>query len=397
MKDEIATAQTDEHPIRPGERRILFMEPFFGGSHRDFAEGLIAASRHRIDLVSLPDRFWKWRMRGAALHWAKTIAASAPYDAWIATDLVSLAELKGIVGHPPTPSLLYFHENQLSYPLPPGEALDVQFGFTNIASALAAELVVFNSRYQMTAFFHTLPAFLRRMPDHRPGWVMDAIRAKARVIYPGCRFPAGPAPKTASMVGEGPPLILWNHRWEFDKNPELFFRVLGRMEERGLSFRLALLGERYRRIPACFVDARRRFGHRIVVDHFEEDRGRYRQWLQRGDVVISTSDQENFGMSMVEAMRRGCIPILPRRLSYPEVLPTRYHEHFLYDTEEQLTERLSFCLSRLEAAKRLADGLTDAMETFAWDKRIDAFDNALESLIDPSHAIIPGKGDPSEG
>ncbi len=389
--------QTDKHTDTPGDRRILFMEPFFGGSHRDFAEGLIASSRHQIDLVSLPDRFWKWRMRGAALQWVKIIAASTPYDAWIVTDLVSLAELKGIVGPPFPPSLLYFHENQLSYPLSPGEALDVQFGFTNIASALAADQVVFNSRYQMNAFFHRLPAFLRQMPDHRPGWVIEAIRAKATVMYPGCRFPPGPAPETLPRIGSEPPLILWNHRWEFDKNPELFFRVLDRMEAWGLPFRLALLGERYHKIPRCLADARRRLGHRIVVDKFEEDRGRYRQWLERGDVVVSTADQENFGISVVEAMRHGCIPILPRRLSYPEVLPIHFHDQFLYDSEEQLTERLAFSLTRLETARQLAVGLPEAMERFAWSKRIDTFDTALEVLMGPSQAISPGKGNPSDG
>ncbi|HHC23852.1 MAG TPA: DUF3524 domain-containing protein, partial [Desulfobacterales bacterium] len=32
--------------------RFLFLEPFFGGSHRSFAEGWIANSRHTIDLLT---------------------------------------------------------------------------------------------------------------------------------------------------------------------------------------------------------------------------------------------------------------------------------------------------------------------------------------------------------
>ena len=43
---------------------ILFLESFYGGSHREFADGLVQRSRHRIELHTLPARFWRWRMRG---------------------------------------------------------------------------------------------------------------------------------------------------------------------------------------------------------------------------------------------------------------------------------------------------------------------------------------------
>ena len=31
------------------------------------------------------------------------------------------------------------------------------------------------------------------------------------------------------------PLILWNHRWEYDKNPTDFFKVLYKMQEKNLN------------------------------------------------------------------------------------------------------------------------------------------------------------------
>ncbi|MBW2579340.1 MAG: DUF3524 domain-containing protein, partial [Deltaproteobacteria bacterium] len=37
--------------------KFLFLEPFYGGSHRDFADGWIKHSRHRFDLFTLPARF----------------------------------------------------------------------------------------------------------------------------------------------------------------------------------------------------------------------------------------------------------------------------------------------------------------------------------------------------
>ena len=55
----------------------LFLESFYGGSHREFVDGLVQHSRHRIDLHTLPTRFWHWRMRGAALHFACAVARPA--------------------------------------------------------------------------------------------------------------------------------------------------------------------------------------------------------------------------------------------------------------------------------------------------------------------------------
>ncbi|MFZ7128740.1 MAG: tRNA-queuosine alpha-mannosyltransferase domain-containing protein [Desulfobacterales bacterium] len=358
------------------------LEPFFGGSHRDFALGLTAHSRHRIDLATLPDRFWKWRMRGAALHWAGKLTAPGKYDGLIVTDLMSLAELKGILGGEMPPSLLYFHENQLAYPLAAGESLDVQFGFTNIASALAAERIAFNSRYQMEDFLSRLPDFLGRMPDHRPMWVIEAIRNRSRVIYPGCRLDpdTGARPDTGETP-DGAPLIIWNHRWEFDKQPDVFFQALYRAADRGLPFRVALLGERYREIPGCFVEARRRLGDRLIHEGHVEDRTAYLAWLDRGDIVISTAAQENFGIAVVEAVRCGCIPLLPDRLSYPEILPEAYHRYFLYDSQIDLESRLVRILEDPSSARARAEGLQESMHRFAWTNRIGPFDELIESMI----------------
>lgn len=117
-------------------KRLLFLEPFFGGSHRDFAEGLVAHSRHKIDLITLPARAWKWRMRGAALHLIRKIASPGAYQGVIVSDLLSLSDLKTLWGRDFPPALVYFHESQFTYPLAPGEHMDYQFGFTDITTCL---------------------------------------------------------------------------------------------------------------------------------------------------------------------------------------------------------------------------------------------------------------------
>jgi glycosyltransferase involved in cell wall biosynthesis len=390
--------------------KILFLESFYGGSHKDFADGLLSRSRHRIDLESLPARFWKWRMRGAALHFAHRIPDPSGYDGLLATDLMSVSDLKSLWAGKCPPVLLYFHENQLSYPLPEGESMDYQFGFTDITSALAADRVLFNSRFHRESFLRDLPPFIRRMPEHKPLWVVEEIERKSGVLYPGCSFlhPGEKSGASSADVGGAekgaaeastPPLIIWNHRWEFDKDPEAFFAALDAAKSRGHAFRLALLGESFQAVPKAFEAARERYGGWIVRYGYVESKEEYVRWLRRGDVVISTAIQENFGFSVVEAIRYGCRPLLPHRLSYPELLPKRFHADCLYSNREELASKLcrllahpreKLCGSRLPVRTRSPGAgaelcekrgeLSRSMDRFAWENLIAAYDEELERL-----------------
>ena len=198
-------------------------------------------------------------MRGAALYFAKKIPSPKDYHGLITTDLMSLSDLTSLWRRSPLPSLVYFHENQLTYPLAPGERMDFQFGFTDITTALAADQVLFNSHTHFNAFFEKLPDFLNLMPEYRPKWVIDEIRNKADVLYPGCCFPAQEKWARPTPPANLPPLIIWNHRWEFDKNPKDFFDALDAVLERGLDFRLALLGENFQMVPKEFIAAKERY------------------------------------------------------------------------------------------------------------------------------------------
>jgi glycosyltransferase involved in cell wall biosynthesis len=361
------------------QKRFLFLESFYGGSHQDFADGLIAHSRHAIDLLTLPARFWKWRMRGAALHFIKKAPSLNRYDGLIATDLMALADFKALAGPACPPALVYFHENQFTYPLAPGEKIDYQFGFTDITTALAADLIRFNSHTHCNAFFEGLPAFLKMMPEHRPRWVVDAIRSKADVLYPGCCIPASDQP-LSKIDRTAPPLIIWNHRWEFDKNPQQFFDALDAVANQGADFRLALLGENCQTVPKVFIRARKRYGRRILQYGHVASKAAYFDWLKQGAIAISTAQQENFGISVVEAVRFGCYPLLPKRLAYPEIIPENFHPHVLYQDQEDLIARLHRLLSRFDDHQVLRTQLAKAMGCYAWEAMVDRYDGLLDSL-----------------
>jgi len=358
--------------------RFLFIEPFFGGSHRDFAEGLIAHSCHQIDLYTLPARFWKWRMRGAALYFAEKITSPTDYDGLITTNLMSLSDLKMLWGAACPPVLVYFHENQITYPLAAGEHRDFQFGFTDITTALAAQKNLFNSHTHMNAFFEALPGFIRTMPEYKPMWVVDTIKAKAEVLYPGCRF----YQKRNRTTSQFPlaPLVIWNHRWEFDKNPADFFDALAEVEKLGFDFRIALLGENFQKVPKAFIDAKARFGNKIIQYGYIKSKKEYVSMLSQGQIVISTSNNENFGISVIEAIRYGCIPLLPARLAYHEVLPKQFHKDFLYLDQRDLIEKLTFIILNINELQDIQIKISEAMGRFAWENMIKKYDHALERL-----------------
>lgn len=362
--------------------RVALLEPFFGGSHRAAAEGWARHSRHDVRLETLPPRFWKWRMRGAALEFARRLEPRlAEVDVVFATALLDVAQLKALLPAR-VPTVLYFHENQVAYPPRPGEEAaerDLQFAFTNLASALAADRVGFNSTFQREAFGEALETLLRRMPDARPLWALDAIERKTSVVPLGVEL--SDLERRAARTPDQPPLILWNHRWEYDKDPETFFRVLGRLADRQLAFRVAVAGECFGRVPAVFGRAREALGARVVQWGYLPSRSEYAALLARSDVVVSTALQENFGISLVEAAFAGAHPLAPRRLSYPEVIPAELHAACLYGDEGELEDRLA-ALLRGTASPVPPAQLRALLVRHRWEERAAAFDDLISEVFE---------------
>jgi glycosyltransferase involved in cell wall biosynthesis len=344
---------------------------------------MIAHSSHAFDLITLPARFWKWRMRGAALVFARKVPKPEEYAGVFVTDLMSVADLKALWGGRCPPVLLYFHENQFSYPLGPEATPDYQFGFTHMSSALAADAVRFNSRTHQDAFFTALSEFLNMMPDCRPRWIVPKIRAKSDVLYPGFQLARDDELATdMDSCKDSPPIIVWNHRWEHDKNPRDFFEALKALQASGLKFRLALLGQRFQNTPPEFVEARDRFDTEIVCYGYRKSRSQYEEWLRRGAVVVSTAHQENFGMAVIEATRCGCYPLLPNRLSYPEIAPPRFHADVLYENPSELIEKMIAVVNNIDHTLEIRTKMARSMGKYCWRERIGDFDRALTELVE---------------
>nr|WP_319493742.1 DUF3524 domain-containing protein [uncultured Desulfobacter sp.] len=364
--------------------KILFLEPFYGGSHRAVADGFARCSCHQVDIVSLAPRFWKWRMRGSALAFVRQIENINDYDLVFASDMVDITDFKALAGPQCPPVALYFHENQLSYPLEPGEQRDFHLGFTNIMSALAADAVFFNSQFHQADFFSAAKRLIRKMPDLRPGWVLDKIQRKTGILYPGIDLDAPPSGLLAQQAGSlDRPMVIWNHRWEYDKNPKVFFSVLERLKRRGILFYLAVMGEQYGTVPQAFEDIETRFDGELLVCGYQEQAEDYKKWLAKGSVVISTAIQENFGISVMEAVAHGCMPLLPNRLSYPELIPEHLKSDVIYQDDADLESRLEHILTNPYAYVEKAAALSVHAAGFAWQHMGKKWDDALSRTIGP--------------
>jgi glycosyltransferase involved in cell wall biosynthesis len=368
--------------------RILALEPYYGGSHQAFLDDWSRAGRHEWTILPLPAYKWKWRMRHAAITFAEQtppmLAQGARWDLLFCSDMLNLAEFQGLAPREirDLPSLLYFHENQLTYPVRVENERDYQFGLTNMTSALAAGAVWFNSASHRDSFLHALEAFLNRMPDYQPLDGVSRIQAKSEVFPPGVgvRAPRGPREP-------GPMRILWAARWEHDKNPEEFFEALQRLNDRRIPFRISVIGEQFREVPAVFARAHQHLAGHIDRWGYQQDRAGYEAALLEADVFVSTAAHEFFGLSAVEATLAGAYPLVPNRLAYPEVfnLPgDGTAEEFLYEGGAAgLAGRLADLSDRIESNDSLlqaAEPIRARLKRFEWPKLAPVLDDAVERI-----------------
>lgn len=312
------------------------MSAYRAVSHARWADWLVSTfdefDWHRLEL---PGRHFSWRIRGNPLSWLDALPDRAP-ELIVATSMVDLATLKGLHRRlAGARTVLYFHENQFAYPGSDAQTTSVEAQMVQLYAALAADRALFNSEYNRGSFIDGVETLLARMPDHVPPGVGRRIADKAQVL-PVAIDPIPPA------GAKDKNLVVWNHRWEYDKNPGLFADAMIALAANGKDFRLALLGPRHRETPEALTRLREALPERIVADGALPS-VEYRAMLGRAGIAVSTAIQEFQGLSVLEAASAGCIPLVPDALCYPEIYPPEYR--YRPGDREALVDRLSDWLS----------------------------------------------------
>ena len=361
---------------------ILLIEPYYSGSHRAWADGYVRHSRHTVRVLSLPGRFWKWRMHGGAVTLARRFREGNHHpDLILATDMLDLTTFLALtrdLTHD-VPVALYFHENQLTYPMRRGEKRDLHYGFINYASALLADAVFFNSSYHLESFYDELPRLLKHFPDHNELHTVAALRAKSEVLPLGLDLRRHDRYRESHPISDIP-AILWNHRWEYDKNPQDFFKAVYALKGMGLRFNLVLLGESFRVKPEEFFEARERLTSEVVHFGYAEDFATYSAWLWRSDLCISTARHEFFGIATAEAVYCACYPVLPNRLVYPDLVPEYLHPVCLYDDFGGLVDRMRDYLTGERPPAQDIEALHTRVAQFDWSEMVVRYDRRLEEI-----------------
>lgn len=367
-------------PVSGASTRVLLIEPYYTGSHKAWADGLISSSNLDIDLLSMPGQFWKWRMQGGAVTISR-LYQTLPYqpDVILATDMFDLSTFRALTRKQTyqTPIAFYFHENQLTYPQNKRQGHGWRYGFINYVSAMAADIVYFNSTFHLEWFFDELPRMLKHFGDFNELSSVDALREKAAVLPLGLDLRRLDAYQVLPQQEQSSPLILWNHRWEPDKNPQLFLEAIMQLANEHFDFRVAIVGENVRQSAPEFDAAQAWLSDRFVHFGYLEDFSDYARLLWQADYIISAAYQDFFGIAVAEAMYCGCIPILPNRLNYPHLVPQAWHQNCLYDGD-RLVNLLRYHLT--EKPEVDTSALKKHIAQYDWAMMAPQYDAELMAL-----------------
>lgn len=341
--------------------RILLLSAYDAASHRRWREGLVAQfPEHDWQVLTLPARHFSWRIRGNSLTWAMSDRAALErgYDLVIATSMVDLSTLKGLVPKlADVPSIAYFHENQFAYPVNERQFDSVDPQMVTLYTALAADRLAFNSKYNRETFLRGVERLLARFPDAVPPGVVEALAADS-VVLPVPLEDACFVASSRCRTDGGALRIAWNHRWEYDKGPDRLLAVVDGLLERDVEFELSVLGQGFREEPPEFAPLKarldehpgrlRRWGYVNGVDE-------YRRHLQRSDVVLSTAIHDFQGLAILEAVAAGCVPLVPDRLCYEEWFGPEFRYASTPDDVEPEADAVTAALEVLSACKRAGE------------------------------------------
>jgi glycosyltransferase involved in cell wall biosynthesis len=318
--------------------RILCLSAYDAASHQYWHQ-LLRRELFEWDwqLLTLPARNFSWRIRGNPLFWAQQCreVLEQPYDLLLATSMVDLATLRGLVpklGQIPT--ILYFHENQFEYPAGRGQHGLLEAQMVSLYAAMAADVLLYNSDYNRQTFMEGCQALLQRLPDAIPDNVVTDLVAKSQVL---------PVPLEDYLLdsvspAEKPLQLLWNHRWEYDKGPAELLSLAKQLVAEGIPFKLHVVGQQFRQQPPEFelLQQLLQGAGALASWGYVEKASDYRALLQNCDVVLSTALHDFQGLAVLEACAAGCVPLVPDRLAYKEWFEPEYRYRDLQQASQRI-------------------------------------------------------------
>ena len=366
---------------------ILLLSAYDAQSHKRWRIGLVSQfAKYQWTVLSLPPRFFSWRLRGNAYSWFMRNRSELEqnYDLIIATSMVELSALRSLLPSIANiPTILYFHENQFAYPLQRKEQQRelMHFRLSSIYSAISATTLLFNSEYNRRSFLEGVRFFLRSMPDFAPKSIVEELSNKASVLPVPLEdelFERKDIPLTLSSPDEL--LLVWNHRWEYDKGPEILLKTLELCKINSIPFKIAVLGQQFSNSPSCFQEIKKKYSADLLYFGYLPEKEDYLNMVQACDIILSTALHEFQGLAILEAIALGLTPVAPNRLAYPEFVPPELlYPSFPDDIQKDATELCKLLMSIAQNKKTRLSYSVDVSH-LSWSSLRPHYQNIIEEI-----------------
>ena len=358
---------------------VLILEPWSRGSHQSWVEGWRAQSKHRISTVDGSDTGWRRSLVTAPSLFAAEIENRAGnIDALIASTPIDLATVFGLLDRstPRPPTLLYMHESQIGYPLGPKGGQAYRAIVADWASIMSADRVAVASHFHADLLLTELPVFIEGLIKGG-GAKLKATLKNIQVLPVGIE-----ESRTSTAFQSGDLKVLWNHRWAHDKRPDEFVHAMRKLASEGLDFEIFALGDVERSGMKAHSRLKAHLGERLAICG-PRSRKEYLDALQRSDIVVSTAHHDFFGISVSEAIAAGARPVLPKRLAYPELVPTELHSDLLYEGSLEDALRTQLVLDRSELHIHKA-ATQKHVSRFSWRHLAPRYDAFIDQMLTSS-------------
>ncbi|CAJ1962010.1 unnamed protein product [Cylindrotheca closterium] len=415
-------------------------------SHQTWASGYQRAStKHDVRIEVISGERWKYRMMAACAEWEEKIS---PEDDILVVDgmfdvTVLMAILRSRGTNDPNARMripkvyVYFHENQFTTPFTSQDRdkknnTHWHYGMAHWRSLLVADGFIFNSQTHFDAFAAALPKMINEQcPRDAVQWQLQRadslLKTRCTILPYGLELdelvqfqskkrsrptPSSELPPVGEVAELLPALesvkILWNARLEEDKNPAAFLDLIHQIrrqvrEGKGTNktdsqllpnsncppIQLIILGTDPSKDRKWENRIRKEFPPEMILYlGWCQDRKEYAKWLQKAHIVVSTAKHETFGISIVESVFSGALPLLPNRLSYPEIFPpeTFEQDHLYSNTRKDGVEKLLHLMDIIQndtAAFDVAKARAKtAVSTFRWAIMSCIYDEFFASLAE---------------
>jgi len=139
-----------------------------------------------------------------------------------------------------------------------------------------------------------------------------------------------------------------------------------------------VLGENFSKSPVVFEQAKNILKDEIVQWGYTESSDEYAEWLWKADILPVTSNQEFFGASIMEAIYCGTWPILPDRLTYPELIPIKSQKEHLYVNKSDFYKKIIWAIQNCKRIRKT--NLSAIAQQFDWQTMAPFYDKVFNTI-----------------